>query len=151
MFSEVTLNYKGTIVSLLHHYNFSFIVCLRRVQLCSSILFWRDNAYGKWSPEPNFMMTHSGFPRLVVEVCSDEKNESDRWRMLIYAASLVRIVYEVWNAGGEMRQMHESFDFVLVAIYMIGKTAEVYLLGQGEEVSKDSQVCYQLLCNQFKI
>ena len=46
--------------------------------------------YEKWSPYPDFAMLADGFPVLVIEVCSDRINESDRYRMLLYTASILR-------------------------------------------------------------
>ena len=46
--------------------------------------------YGTFTPQPSFAMLIDKFPFFIVEICSDETYESDRWQMLLYAAAVLR-------------------------------------------------------------
>jgi hypothetical protein len=61
-------------------------------------------------PHNDFQLLLDGFPHLLVEVCSDPKFESDRYRILIQAGCTVRIANK-WRPS-------RTSSFILMALYI---------------------------------
>lgn len=86
----------------------------------------------RYAPQPGFSICVHEFPRLVMELCSDPLGHTDRYRMLVYGASLVRLANHILKEEGKAQ------DFVLVAIYMYDTHVELHLLYQKDDSSKVS-------------
>jgi len=72
-----------------------------------------------YTPRSDFVFVLKGSPFLFIEVCSDRDRELDRYRMLLQAGLLVRVM----NSSGF------SNSFMAIAIYINSKfTAERYLV-----------------------
>lgn len=86
----------------------------------------------RWTPRSDFSVWIKGFPRLVVEICTNAQGQIDRSRMLLSAASVVRLANHI------LRNKNLPSNFVLVAIYMFGMTAELHLVYEKGVPSKVS-------------
>ena len=76
-----------------------------------------------FTPHSDFLFLLKGCPFLFIEICSDRNHEMDRYRMLLQAGLLVRVM----NAISKQ-------PFIAVAIYINSKfTAERYLVYQNSE------------------
>ena len=72
-----------------------------------------------YTPRSDYLFVLNGSPFLFIEVCSDRDRELDRYRMLLQAGLLVRL----------MNSQESSKSFIAVAIYINSKfTAERYLV-----------------------
>ena len=78
-----------------------------------------DELY-EYGPRSGFLFTLDKLPRIIIEPCT-KTNKSDRYRMLLDAALLVRVVNKIKT---------EDSSFVAIAIYIyhrfIAKTYLVY-------------------------
>ena len=79
-----------------------------------------------YRPRNDFLLLLEGYPFLFIEICSDRADEHDRFRMLLQAGILVRVM------NSFKRDREGKFEsFIAVAIYVNSKfTAERYLVGQ---------------------
>ena len=64
-----------------------------------------------YTPVSNFSIWINGFPRLVWEVCSDQRAHKDELRMRAYGTSVVKL------GNCILVDRHEPPHFILVAIY----------------------------------
>ena len=82
-----------------------------------------DTRYS-YTPCSDFLFLVGGGPLLFIEVCSDRANERDRYRMLLQAGLIVRVMNS--TLGKEKR-------FIAVAIYINAAfVAERYLVYQPD-------------------
>ncbi|KLO08979.1 kinase-like protein [Schizopora paradoxa] len=88
--------------------------------------------YTKWTPRCDFAVMLNNIPRLVLEV-SSQRNCADRLRMMVYGGIVVRLANSILKSHGREKK------FVLMAIYMVKKDAECYLLYQPTD---SHQVCH---------
>jgi len=81
-----------------------------------------------YKPRSDFLMLLEGYPFLFIEICSDRLDELDRYRMLLQAGILVRVMNSFKShRGGEFK------SFIAVVIYVNSKfTAERYLVCQPQ-------------------
>ena len=91
--------------------------------------------YETFTPQPSFAMLLDKFPFFVMEICSDETHESDRWRMLLYTAAILR-AYDAHIKHGRA----EEYRPMIVACYVKDGIASVYVVylddhEQGKEIS----------------
>jgi hypothetical protein len=68
-----------------------------------------DSRYFYW-PQSDILLTLGGYPVMVVEKCSDRKNEQDHPRMLLQAGLLTRVMNSL--------KPKESPPFVAMAVYL---------------------------------
>ena len=83
-----------------------------------------DDKYS-YRPRGNILLTLGDYPFLVIEKCSDRKEEQDRTRMLLQAGLLVRVMNSL--------KPEESDPFVAVAI--ADGVAEKYIFYQPVDTS----------------
>jgi hypothetical protein len=78
-------------------------------------------------PRSDMLLSFGVYPLMVVEKCSDRKNEQDRSRMLLQTGLLTRVMNSL--------KPQESRPFVAVAIYLNGSgVAERYIFYPSEEM-----------------
>jgi hypothetical protein len=78
-------------------------------------------------PRSDMLLSLGDYPLMVVEKCSDHKNEQERSRMLLQAGLLTRVMNSL--------KPKESPPFVAVAIYLNGSgVAERYIFYPSEEM-----------------
>ena len=89
-----------------------------------------DRERCSYQPKSDYLFSYGDVPRISVEVCSDATNESDRYRLLLQSALLVRTINTVQHTGN---------SFVTIAIYIArGLSADWYLVYQSSK--DDNQV-----------
>ena len=102
--------------------------------------------YEKWSPRPDFAILLDGFPILVFEICSDPNQESDKYRMLLYAASILRASAALFpdpprpavSRSSRSRTTLDKFHPMVLACYIKDSVASVYILYLVEDGNKAS-------------
>lgn len=98
-----------------------------------------EATYFAYRPRSDFLLLLEGYPFLFIEICSDRADELDRFRMLLQAGILVRVMN---SFKSDPEGKFESF--IAVAIYVNSKfTAERYLVGQPE--AQSTEVRHQCL------
>ena len=91
-----------------------------------------------YTPRSDFLFLLNKFPFLFFEICSDRNRELDRYRMLLQAGLLVRVVNSIAVKNSESEQTFKSF--VAVAIYIDAEfTAERYLVYQPDTVQPQGE------------
>lgn len=100
--------------------------------------------YEKWSPRPEFAILVDGFPVLLIEICADPNQESDRYRMLLYAASILR-ASEVFPDSPQALRTEDrmnGFEPMIVACYIKNAEVSVYILylEEGEQLEDETTV-----------
>lgn len=87
-------------------------------------------SFCSYQPKSDYLFSYNDVPRISVEVCSDATNESDRYRLLLQSALLVRTINAIQHAGN---------SFVAIGIYITrGLSADWYLVYQPSK--DDNQV-----------
>lgn len=89
----------------------------------------------RWTPASDFTVLLNGFPRLVVEVCSNpNRADNIQARLLVYGASVVRLANHILKTKGKRK------SFVLVAIYITDEgRAEFSLLYEDDHSPEVSE------------
>ena len=83
--------------------------------------------YFSYRPKSDYVFFLHGCPLIIVEICSDANNESDRYRMLLHAGLLARVM----NSKTEER-------FIVVAVYITRHfVADRYLVYQPNRNKKE--------------
>jgi len=100
-----------------------------------------EATYFTYRPRSDFLLLLEGYPFLFIEICSDRADELDRFRMLLQAGILVRVM----NSFKSDRE-GKLESFIAVAIYVNSKfTAERYLVGQPQPGTQSTEVRHQCL------
>jgi hypothetical protein len=83
-----------------------------------------SNQTYSYTPRSDFYFRLDTCPRISIEICSDVTKHSDRYRLLLQAGLLVRVINTIKTTGD---------SFVAVAIYITENTsAEWYLVYQPD-------------------
>lgn len=100
-----------------------------------------EATYLAYRPRSDFLLLLEGYPFLFIEICSDRADELDRFRMLLQAGILVRVMN---SFKSDHKGKFESF--IAVAIYVNSTfTAERYLVGQPQPGTQSAEVRHQCL------
>ena len=95
------------------------------------------NVRYSYEPRSGYLFSLDGCPRINVEVSSDE-HQRDRYRMLLQAGLLVRVVNKLTMRG----------SFVAIAIYITQKSiAEWYSVYQPRLDDKKVAIPYSLIAD----
>lgn len=86
-----------------------------------------------YTPRSDYLFSVETWPCLNIEICS-QSNQSDRFRMVLQAALLVRVVNgERRRQRADDKQDPLERSFVMIAIYVTQRlTAERYLIYQPD-------------------
>jgi hypothetical protein len=106
-----------------------------------SFVAYVEATYFAYRPRSDFLLLLEGYPFLFIEICSDRVDELDRFRMLLQAGILVRVMN---SFKSDREGKFESF--IAVAIYVNSKfIAERYLVGQPQLGTQSTEVRHQCL------
>ena len=101
------------------------------------------NHYETWTPKPDFSMLVDGYPRVIIQVCSDPDNQSDLWRLLLSAASILRTLYEFRVNSNTASP--ELFRSSIMIAYIKNGRAAVHILYLVPRLDSDADVSYILI------
>jgi hypothetical protein len=84
-----------------------------------------DEEKYSYSPRSDLLFSLGGYPRILVELCSDHTHESDRARLILQAGVLVRVMNSIKPKNKQ--------SFIAVAIYVNSlSVAERYFIYQPD-------------------
>ena len=99
-------------------------------------------SYETLAPHPDFAMLIDKFPFFVMEISSGETYESDRWRMLLYAAAILR-THEAFAKSERANQ----YKPMIVACFVRDGMASVYIVYLDEPKNINTTVrALHILC-----
>ena len=92
-----------------------------------------------YCPRSDFVFFLNRCPLLIIEICSDAQHESDRYRMLLQAGLLARVMDSKTEA-----------PFIVVAVYISHTfSADRYLVYQAEKETQEVRITNVLIVNLF--